>query len=280
MFTFWRPVERTRIDVLCAEFSGLTLPGVVRDELQVILPSAAVVVRSAGESSGLAGPDAIIVVNQHTLCALHARDGLSWQAEVLTIGGDLIPPGTWFPSPALRDDELRAEFAAIFSRFRRPIHNTDSEDELRRALTSLVARHAGPRPTVSPELSIATNGVRRLFDYLRANPTSPLTLGAMSRIAGVSKYHLVRVFHEQYGIAPRAYHMRVRFARALALVAMGMPLSRVTYDAGFADQSHLTRRFREYIGMTPRQYRRQVTSHTLVRPADEHLASPAGVRGA
>jgi AraC-like DNA-binding protein len=54
--------------------------------------------------------------------------------------------------------------------------------------------------------------------------------------------------------------MQLRLARARRLLAEGRPLSHVTYDAGFADQSHLTRRFAEFYGLTPARFARQLAT--------------------
>jgi AraC-like DNA-binding protein len=56
--------------------------------------------------------------------------------------------------------------------------------------------------------------------------------------------------------------MELRVARARTLIAAGVLLSRITYDAGFADQSHLTRRFKASMGMTPSAYARQIMAPT------------------
>jgi AraC-like DNA-binding protein len=100
----------------------------------------------------------------------------------------------------------------------------------------------------------------RARDYLRAQALKNVTLDELAGVAGLSKFYLLRSFSRAYGLTPHAYQMELRLARARRLLAEGRPLSHVTYDAGFADQSHLTRRFAAFYGLTPARYARQLAT--------------------
>jgi len=75
-----------------------------------------------------------------------------------------------------------------------------------------------------------------------------------SALAGMSKCHLVHLFHREMGLPPHAYQIQLRVARARVLIAAGVPLAEVATMTGFADQSHLTRLFKRVVGMPPGQY--------------------------
>ena len=80
-------------------------------------------------------------------------------------------------------------------------------------------------------------------------------------------------------VIPRVSSIRVVFRRVSIVtvrllwrfIVDGRPLSRTTYDAGFADQSHLTRRFAALFGVTPARYARQ-----LAVPPGAASSSPFG----
>ena len=81
-----------------------------------------------------------------------------------------------------------------------------------------------------------------------------LSLDDLARAAGLSKYHLVRLFHHAVGLPPHQYLLRVRIERARKLIAAGWPVSSVATEVGFADQSHFTRVFRSVLRTTPAAY--------------------------
>lgn len=95
-------------------------------------------------------------------------------------------------------------------------------------------------------------------DYLEANHTRVVTLAELARLTGFSPFHLSRIFRAAVGVAPYAYLSLVRVRRARELLARGYPLSAVTYETGFFDQSHFTRSFKRVVGVPPGQYARQV----------------------
>src|SRR2546430_16442129 len=114
------------------------------------------------------------------------------------------------------------------------------------------------RSAVSDILSRQPAGVVRARDYLRDRAVNPVTLDELAREAALSKFYLLRAFQRAFGLTPHSYQMQLRLARARRLIAEGRPLSHVTYDAGFADQSHLTRRFAAFYGLTPARFARQL----------------------
>ncbi len=81
-----------------------------------------------------------------------------------------------------------------------------------------------------------------------------MTLQALARFAGLSAFHLCRVFREAVGMAPHAYQTQVRVRRAKALLRAGLPITQAAVEAGFYDQAHLTRHFKRIVGLTPGRY--------------------------
>ena len=132
------------------------------------------------------------------------------------------------------------------------------------ALGPLVVRHTRLHEAArGPEVRRA---VRRVQEYIDAHLEHNVSLSALGRVAGLSPYHLVRVFRETTGLPPHAWHNQRRIQRARRLLSAGVPIAEVALDAGFADQSHFSHRFRESVGTTPRRYRcagEHVSAHTV-----------------
>jgi AraC-like DNA-binding protein len=105
-----------------------------------------------------------------------------------------------------------------------------------------------------PRPPILTPAVARTRDALHERFAEEVPLEQLAAIAGMSKCHLVHLFHKEVGLPPHAYQIQLRVARARVLVAAGVPLAEVATMTGFADQSHLTRLFKRVVGMPPGQY--------------------------
>ena len=107
--------------------------------------------------------------------------------------------------------------------------------------TTLPPRDDAPRTT--------RRSIERARDYLEAHLADPVGLDELSRVAGLSRFHLSRVFTSTYGLSPHAYQNQLRLRTIREWLRRGTPLE--TIEAGFFDQSHLIRHFRDSIGMTP-----------------------------
>jgi AraC family transcriptional regulator len=92
---------------------------------------------------------------------------------------------------------------------------------------------------------------------MEARAAEPLTLDDVAQAAGVSAFHLMRVFRASTGITPHQYLMRVRLLRAMALLRdTATPIIDIAYDAGWSDLSNFNRAFRRDVGCSPGEYRR------------------------
>jgi len=96
--------------------------------------------------------------------------------------------------------------------------------------------------------------IRRVLGRIDADPAAPLTLVALAREAGLSRYQLIRGFARALGLTPHAYILQRRISLAQRLIRAGRELAEVATEAGFCDQSHLTRCFVRQFGVTPRRY--------------------------
>ncbi|HWA84991.1 MAG TPA: AraC family transcriptional regulator [Opitutus sp.] len=146
---------------------------------------------------------------------------------------------------------------AVFDAFRR-LHAMlaqggsilERQSLLAAAVRQLLADCAEERPHPDPAPDRA--GLRRARDYLHECCAEKVALADLARMAGLSRFHFLRAFAQQFGLPPHAYQIGLRLEKARLLLKAGRPIAEV--DAGFADQSHLTRRFKARFGVTPGEY--------------------------
>lgn len=100
----------------------------------------------------------------------------------------------------------------------------------------------------------AHRAVARIKRHLQEKFAEAISLDELVALTGLSKFHLVRTFTKQVGMAPHIYQINIRIARACKLLKAGVPPVCVSSDLGFADQSHFTRHFKRCCGVTPSSY--------------------------
>ena len=101
-------------------------------------------------------------------------------------------------------------------------------------------------------------GLARVREALHAAPARDYSLPELSQIAQLSAYHLVRSFHDAYGLPPAAYQRDLRLQQARRRLHGELSIASVATECGFCDQAHLGRWFKRTYGVTPAAYRRAV----------------------
>lgn len=161
------------------------------------------------------------------------------------------------PAPLLCEPALAARVARLLQA---PAHSGDLvrlDSALLGLLATLLGRHAGVAVRRLP-LGGLHPAIRRVREYLHAHFTQRVTIADLSEVAGLSPFHLIRMFHARIGLPPYMYleHLRVSLARTLLMA--GVPIAEVASRTGFGDQSHFTRRFKRVVGVPPGRYIRQL----------------------
>ena len=117
---------------------------------------------------------------------------------------------------------------------------------------TLVCRSLGPRTSHQPG---ATHARRRLADRVKVLLAGDLsrrwTLADIAAEIRGSPVYLTQVFQQTEGIPLYRYHLRLRLARALDLIAQYDDLSALAADLGFSSHSHFTAAFRLAYGRSP-----------------------------
>ena len=136
-----------------------------------------------------------------------------------------------------------------------------TNETVHETLSHLLRSQSAPRREVSMKGGVAPSVRRRLADYIESHLDRNITLGMLAETAGLSEYHLARMFRISFGMPPHAWIAARRLDRARQLLkATSLPLQQVADACGYADLSHFSHRFRAAVGVSPRQYR-QVIAH-------------------
>jgi AraC-like DNA-binding protein len=100
--------------------------------------------------------------------------------------------------------------------------------------------------------------LRRVRDHLDRHHAEPITLDTLARLAGMSRFHLVRAFRAAYGDTPIRYLTRRRIARAQDLLRYAnLTVTEVCMAVGFSSLSSFSARFAALVGESPSAYQRR-----------------------
>jgi AraC family transcriptional regulator len=92
--------------------------------------------------------------------------------------------------------------------------------------------------------------------HIERHFAEPLSLEHLSAIAGLSRFHFLRVFRNIVGVTPHQYLMRLRLSEAATrLRTSNARVTDVAAGCGFGDLSEFTRRFGASFGERPTGYR-------------------------
>jgi AraC-like DNA-binding protein len=137
------------------------------------------------------------------------------------------------------EEKLRELLAAMFQ----------SQTPLHRAIEDLPATRASTRAEL-------WRRVNRARDYLHAHLAAPVRLSGLARVACLSPFHLLRVFHSAFGLTPHQYLNRCRLERAKFLLEKTrIPVTAICLECGFASLGSFSALFQKHCGMSPRKWR-------------------------
>jgi AraC-like DNA-binding protein len=150
----------------------------------------------------------------------------------------------------LHDPALYRQFCAINAL----LFSSASAAGKQAALLAFLHACAASRTTSLPA-SVAVIPAQ-LHPVLQALQIQPLaSLEQLSRLAGMSRYQLIRAFRAATGMTPHAFQLNLSVNRARSRLQAGTALAQLAHELGFADQSHLQRVFKAHTGITPGRYR-------------------------
>lgn len=126
--------------------------------------------------------------------------------------------------------------------------------------TAEQAEHAGLRPCrrcQPKQRGLAERQaalVAELCRFIEATPHIP-TLAELAQRAGLSRYHLHRLFKAVTGLTPRAYGAAHRARRIRRELGEGGTVTDAIYNAGYQSSGRFYEQADQVLGMTPGNYR-------------------------
>jgi len=98
----------------------------------------------------------------------------------------------------------------------------------------------------------------RARDRLHDEAVEPPQLRELARFAGLSPFHLLRVFRECFGETPHGYVSRLRIERAKQLLRAGHSVTAACLEVGFSGLGSFSSRFKSQVGVSPSSYARSM----------------------
>ena len=267
----WRADDLGGLELFRATLSEFAFRPHAHEEFFIALTEGGFATPTYRGDRHVIGPGDLIVLNPEEAHAGGPPAEGSWTYRALYPRPDLMreimaefpadkPTMPEFVRDVVRDREV----AACLRRFHRLSEQPESsrlerEAYLAEALVLLVGRHAAP-PRAPRSPGPERRAVRLSRAYLEEHEKENVTLEALARFAGLSAFHLCRVFRGAVGMTPHAYQTQARVRRAKSLLSAGLPITQVAAETGFYDQAHLTRHFKRIVGLTPGRYVKDATT--------------------
>ena len=104
-----------------------------------------------------------------------------------------------------------------------------------------------------------TERLNAVCSYMKEHYSENVSLEQLCKIAGVSRYSLIRYFTKYKKITPYQYLESIRVNRAKLYLEQGTEPAEAAAMTGFSDQSHFTNFFKRLFGLTPAHYQRIFT---------------------
>jgi len=210
--------------------------------------------------AGAGGPGAIVFGNEGELFHCRHLDGVGNRRAVVALSSELMAEvsrecGYEAPTFGLAVLPPSRRTAPLYGALRRAAAGVLRVDEVLELIGAAlrITRGAEPLPVTPPERARVLD-VARLLDVAYEEP---LSLDELAALAGLSRYHFVRVFRAVVGDSPHQYLIGARLrAAANRLLDTCEPITAIALDVGFNDISHFNATFRQAFGAAPGAWRK------------------------
>jgi AraC-like DNA-binding protein len=157
------------------------------------------------------------------------------------------------------------------NRYIRDIQKTQSKEELAALLRAFVKKREGSI-FYSPGMRHIP-AIRRARRFIRENYTGKITLGDMSKAAGLSASYFSTIFKEETGENLSGHLNRIRIERACRLLKeTSLSMGKIAASCGFEDPGWFSKIFKTIIGVSPGKFRnRRVVPGCSQSPGQIHL---------
>lgn len=90
--------------------------------------------------------------------------------------------------------------------------------------------------------------------HILDNFSEPVILEDLEKVALFSKYHIVRLYRNIYGVTPYQHLLQLRIEKAKILLSRNYSPTEVAYQLSFSDRRAFRKIFKKFTGMTPSDF--------------------------
>ncbi len=242
-----------------------------------VFPRSSVWIEHEGSPPFVAGPNVVTLYNPRQAYQRRAISGdgdlSDWisiaPAVVLDLLKEYEPSVTERPQQPFRLHSLPTtprmylEFRRILSRAR----GCESQDvlEVEEWLLDLLARlfgHGFQKPIVPTATGRLRDSVEAVKALLAREPERKHSISELARFAGVSPFHLSRLFRAASGMTIHRYQTNLRMRLSLDRLGYynghGLNVTDLALSFGYSSHSHFSATFRKFFGATPTEARKAI----------------------
>lgn len=148
---------------------------------------------------------------------------------------------------------------------------------------SLIKTDLAAQPHRADTFEAYTASVERSIRHMKGNLAEPVDLDRLAEIAGISKFHFVRVFDQITGTTPHHFLACLRMQRAKArLLKSDITITDVCLEVGYNSLGTFSKTFSELVGVSPQQFRtmpRRLSAKQFATAIWRYLAARKKVTG-
>ena len=175
--------------------------------------------------------------------------------------GALLPPRRALQQDlTIQDDQLATLLRLMADEIRQGSpHGRLYATSLSLSLAAYLSTHhaQGGRAPQRERGALSAAQKSRVIATVEAGLACDLDLAELAQVAGVSRFHFLRLFKNSFGITPHRYVLDQRLATARRLLEdTSQPIAQIALATGFSSQSHLSTAMRRSTGLSPSSWRR------------------------
>ena len=148
-----------------------------------------------------------------------------------------------------RDEQVGTEILNICERF----DSTNDYKQLEKDIKQFLVMNLKSIGNSNQEIN---NRVLSAADFIKEHLDEPFDLNKISDYTHLSKYHLLRLFKKEMGVAPYQFYMQEKIKKVKQGLLKGENPVNLAYNYNFSDQSHLSNTFKKYMGLTILQFKK------------------------
>jgi AraC-like DNA-binding protein len=206
----------------------------------------------------LAPTGSLVLMNPDVLHTGRAESEDGWRYRMIYIDPDVLETvtgerGWWFDDVVRHDASVALRVTRLLDGLWQASEALEFDSLLFSLLAELRKYARTPHPTATRPQRFG-----EVVDYLHAHLSRRVSLDELAAVAGLSPFHFLRCFQQQYHVTPQQMLMALRLLEAKRQLASGESPAQVAAATGLTDQAHLTHAFAQRYGVTPARYQRQL----------------------